>query len=108
MTRRAIELFTELIVRRYAGRFAIGEHPEVTYKDAITPALGRMEISTRLIYKGNPYAVIYRIEQGENWRITDVIVEGVSFIANYRPQFGSEYQKGGGGAVLKARSRALD
>lgn len=106
--KKAVELFTELIIRRYAGRFTIGEHPEVTYKAATTPAPARMEVPTMLLYKGSRYEVIYRMEQAEGWKITDVVVEGVSFIGNYRSQFDAQYQKGGAAAVLNALQSAVE
>ena len=106
--KKAIELFTDLIIRRYAGRFTIGEHPTVTYKAPTTPAPGRMEVPTLLLYKGSRYEVIYRLEQSEDWRITDVVVEGVSFIGNYRSQFDAQFQKGGPTAVLNGLANALE
>lgn len=106
--KKAIALFTELIIRRYANRFTIGEHPSVTYKAATTPAPGRVEVPTILLYKGSRYEVIYRLEQAEGWRITDVVVEGVSFIGNYRSQFDAQFQNGGPAAVLSALSRAVE
>jgi phospholipid transport system substrate-binding protein len=103
----AIALFTELVIRRYAGRFTIGEHPSVTYKAATTPAPGRVEVVTSLLYKGSRYEVIYRLEQAEGWDITDIVVEGVSFIATYRSQFNASYQKGGPSGVLAALEDAV-
>ena len=105
---KAVELFTELIVRRYAGRFTIGEHPSVTYKAATTPAAGRIEVPSLVLYKGSRYEVIYRLEQAEDWRITDVVIEGVSFVGNYRSQFDVQFQKGGPTAVLSALKNAVD
>jgi phospholipid transport system substrate-binding protein len=104
----AITLFTELIIRRYAGRFTIGEKASVTHKPATTPAPGRVEVPTLLLYKGSRYEVIYRLEQSEDWRITDVVVEGVSFIANYRSQFDAQFKKGGPTAVLAALQAAVE
>lgn len=106
--KKAVDLFTELVIRRYGGRFTIGERPQVTYKAATTPAPGRTEIPTTLLYKGSHYEVIYRLEQAEDWKITDVVVEGVSFVANYRSQFDSHFQKGGPSAVLNALAKAVE
>ncbi len=106
--KKAISLFTDLIIRRYAGRYTIGERPEVTYKAAATPAPGRAEVPTVVLYKGSKYEVIYRLEQSEDWRITDVVVEGVSFVGNYRSQFDAQFQKGGANAVLAALTNAVN
>lgn len=106
--KKAISLFTDLVIRRYAGRYTIGERPEVTYRAATTPAPGRAEVPTRVLYKGSRYEVIYRLEQAEDWRITDVVVEGVSLVGNYRSQFDASYQKGGANAVLNALTNAVN
>lgn len=106
--KKAIELFSDLIIRRYVNRFTIGENPSVVYKPVTTPAPGRMELPTKFLYKGSPYEVIYRLEQSENWRVTDIVVEGVSFIGNYRSQFDAQYQKGGPEAVLASMAKSRD
>lgn len=105
--KEATELFTTLIVRTYAGKFTIGEKPSVTYRSASTPSPGRVEIPTTLLYKGSRYAVTYRLEAAEGWKITDIVAEGVSFIANYRSQFDAQYKKGGPAAVLKSLQQSV-
>ena len=106
--KKAISLFTDLIIRRYAGRYTIGERPEVSYKAPTTPAPGRAEIPTQVLYKGSRYEVIYRSEQSEDWRITDLVVEGVSLVGNYRSQFDAAFRKGGAEAVLNALTNAVN
>ncbi len=103
----AIKLFTTLIIRTYSSKYTPGEHPEITFKAASTPAPGRVEVPTKLLYKGSHYAVIYRLEEAEGWRITDVVVEGVSLVANYRSQFDAPFQKGGAAAVLSSLNQAV-
>lgn len=105
--KKAIGLFTTLIIRSYSSKFTIGEHPVVKYKTATEPAPGRVEIPTTLLYKGSDYNVTYRLEAAESWRITDVVVEGVSFIANYRTQFDAQFKKGGADAVLSSLSQTV-
>jgi phospholipid transport system substrate-binding protein len=103
----AIKLFTTLIIRTYSAKYTPGEHPEVTFKAATVPAPGRVEIPTTLLYKGSRYSVIYRLEQAEGWRITDIVAEGVSLVANYRSQFDAPFQKGGAAAVLTSLNQAV-
>jgi phospholipid transport system substrate-binding protein len=98
--KKATALFTTLIIRSYSSKFTIGQRPAVNYKTASEPAPGRVEIPTTLFYKGSNYDVTYRLEANEGWRITDVVVEGVSLIANYRTQFDAQFKKGGAEAVL--------
>jgi len=106
--KKATELFTTLIIRTYSAKFTPGERPRIEYKSAATPAPGRVEVPTTLLYQGSRYEVVYRMEQSENWRITDIVIEGVSLIANYRTQFDAQFKKGGAGAVLASLTQTLD
>lgn len=100
--KEAITLFTTLIIRNYSAKFTPGELPDVVYKAATETAPGRVEVATNTLYKGSRYEVVYRLEQpeGKGWRITDVVIEGVSMIANYRGQFEPQFMSGGAPAVL--------
>jgi phospholipid transport system substrate-binding protein len=105
---KATELFTTLIIRTYSSKFTPGEHPVIKFKAASTPATGRVEVPTTLLYQGSRYNVTYRLEEAEGWRITDVVIEGVSMIANYRTQFDAQFKKGGSNAVISALTQAVD
>jgi phospholipid transport system substrate-binding protein len=104
--KKATQLFTTLIIRSYSSKFTIGEDPVISYKTATEPAPGRVEIPTTLLYKGSKYNVTYRLEKSEDWRITDVVIEGVSLIANYRTQFDAQFKKDGANGVLTALTQA--
>jgi phospholipid transport system substrate-binding protein len=41
------------------------------------------------------------------WRIYDVLIEGVSFVANYRAQFDELIQKGGALAAIRTLEAKL-
>lgn len=103
----ATKLFTTLIIRTYSSKFTPGQNPEILYKKAATPAPGRVEIPTTLVYQGSKYGVTYRMEETEGWKITDVVIEGVSLVANYRTQFDAEFKKGGAEAVVSALTQAV-
>ena len=105
--KEAIRLFSTLIIRTYSGKFTPGELPEITYKAATSPTLERVEVSTMTLYKGSKYNVIYRLEEIDGWRITDVVIEGVSMVANYRTQFDAEFKQGGADAVLGALKKSV-
>jgi len=106
--RKATQLFTTLVIRNYSSKFTLGEHPVVKFKTASAPAPGRVEVPTTLLYQGSRYEVTYRMEDAEGWRITDVVVEGVSFIANYRSQFDAQFKKGGSNAIISALTQSVD
>ncbi|MDD5200275.1 MAG: ABC transporter substrate-binding protein [Terrimicrobiaceae bacterium] len=104
---QAVQLFTTLIIRTYSSKYTPGEHAVITFKAASTPAPGRVEVPTTLLYEGIQRAVTYRLEAAEGWRITDVVAEGVSLVANYRAQFGASFQKGGATAVINSLNQAV-
>lgn len=106
--KQATKLFTTLIIRTYSSKFTPGEHPVIEFKTASAPAPGRVEVPTTLVYQGSHYSVTYRLEEAEGWRITDVVIEGVSLIANYRSQFDAQFKKGGSSAVIGALSQSVD
>ena len=105
--KEATRLFTTLIIRTYSSKFTPGQLPEITYKAAQTPAPGRVEVPTTIFYKGSHYDVTYRMEDAEKGDITDVVIEGVSLVANYRTQFDSEFKQGGANAVIAALKRSV-
>ena len=106
--KKATQLFTTLIIRTYSSKLIPGEHPVIKFKAASAAAPGRVEVPTTLLYQGSQYNVTYRMEEAEGWRITDVLVEGVSLIANYRTQFDAQFKKGGSNAVISALSQSVD
>ncbi len=104
---KATQLFSTLIIRTYASKFTPGEHPNITYQNAVAPASGRVDVPTNMVYKGSRYSVTYRMEQESGYRITDVVIEGVSLVANYRSQLDAQFKKGGADAVLSSLTQSV-
>ena len=103
----ATDLFTKLIIRSYSEKFTPGEHPEIKYLKATSPGTGKVEIPTTTVYKGSRYNVTYRLEDRGKWLVTDILAEGVSFVANYRAQFDALVKKGGAVAVLDSLRQSV-
>jgi len=103
-------LFTALIIRTYAGKFTPGELPNIVYKSITSPAPGKVEAVTTTLYQGSKYEVVYRLTDlpGKGWRITDVVIEGVSMVANYRAQFDAQFKSGGPAAVIRSLKKTVD
>lgn len=104
---QATQLFSTLIIRSYSNKFTPGEHPAITYLTAVSPAASRVDVPTKMVYKGSHYSVTYRMEQEAGWRITDVVIEGVSLIANYRAQLDAQFKKGGATAVISSLNQSV-
>lgn len=106
---RAIALFSALLVRTYVARIAGGERPHIVFLPAVSLPNDRWEVPTRIGLSGAEHTVVYRLQrQAGEWRIYDIVVEGVSFVANYRAQFDALYQKGGVAAIQRALESRAD
>jgi phospholipid transport system substrate-binding protein len=108
--KRVTDLFSQLLIRTYSARVVGTQRPKIVYGTPTELAPDRREIPTRVIpSQGNePVAVVYRlIRLSAGWRIYDVLIEGVSFVANYRAQFEEIIQKGGAPAVIRALETKL-
>jgi phospholipid transport system substrate-binding protein len=106
---KATALFTTLIIRTYAGKFTPGELPEIVYKSLSSPAPGKYEAVTTTLYQGSKYEVIYRLADlpGKGCRVTDVVIEGVSMVANYRAQLDDQFKSGGAAAVIRSLEKTV-
>ncbi len=105
---RTTKLLTELIVRSYCAHFDTNVRSRVTYATPVEVAAGRYELPTTVTHIGQNYAVTYRAEQmPDGWRFYDIIVEGVSLVANYRAQFTALFQQGGADAIISALEKNL-
>lgn len=102
----AVDHFTTVVIRRYTEGFTMGERPVIQFLGTNTPAADRAEIKTNTNYEGKKYELIYRLENRGGWRVTDVVIEGVSLVANYRAQFDSIYKRGGAQALLDSLQRS--
>lgn len=106
--KRLTSLFTEVIIRTYAGKFEPGERPKVIYAKPVEVSATIRELPTTITYAGKTFAVSYRMrELPEGWRIYDVNIEGVSMVSNYRAQFDPLFQKGGGAAIISALEKNI-
>lgn len=108
---RTVSLFTEVVIRTYADKFEVGDRPGITYAKPVIPDAKRpelRELPTTIDYAGKKYSVLYRVEQaGDSWRIYDVIIEGVSMVANWRAQLDPIYQRSGADGVIAALEKNL-
>lgn len=103
----ATRLFTKLIIRSYSEKFTPGQQPDIKYLKASSPGADKVEIPTSTVYKGSRYTITYRLENRGKWLVTDILAEGVSFVANYRAQFDELVKKGGAVAVLDSLKQSV-
>lgn len=86
--REFVELFTDLLERAYITRIEGYAGERVAYAgDTVEGA--QATVRTRLLTReGTEIPVDYRMRRVDGrWLVYDVIIEGVSLVANYRAQF---------------------
>jgi phospholipid transport system substrate-binding protein len=108
--KRVIDLFSDLVIRTYSARVVGTQRPKIVYGAPTALASDRCEIPTRVTTStsNEPIGVVYRLTKlPAGWRIYDVLIEGVSFVANYRAQFDAIIQKGGAPAVIRTLETKL-
>ena len=107
-----VGLFKELVTYSYIRLMEpyAGETAQIVGE---SPTNGTTTVLTRIQRRqGEPIPVDYRMHiPARRWLIYDVVVEGVSLVANYRGQFNSIIQTSSYGELvrrLRARVAALD
>lgn len=96
--------FEEYLLRTYGDR--IDRYTEGSMEVETDRQEPRGDVTVRTRVVGGPFdgaIVDYRLRQREeDWRIIDVIVEGISLVANYRDQFKQVLARGGPEHLLEA------
>ena len=83
-----VQLFADLLERSYISRIEAYGGEKITYVGETIDG-DQATVRTRLTTKeGTDISVDYRmLKRGDKWLVYDVIIEGVSLVANYRAQF---------------------
>lgn len=107
-----VGLFTDLVEHAYISKIDVFGGPEsVRYRGEHVSADLAAVPTTVTTKHGKEVAVDYRMyRRGDRWRVYDLVIEGVSLIANYRAQFSKILRTGSYGALvekLKARQKEV-
>jgi phospholipid transport system substrate-binding protein len=82
-----VELFQRLLSNTYAGKIEGYSGEQVHYLNERLQE-GYAEVKTKVISGKAEIPLDYRLlQKGGDWRVYDVVVDGVSLVANYRGQF---------------------
>jgi phospholipid transport system substrate-binding protein len=90
--------FRMLLVRTYTTAFTEYSDWKIRYLPLETDGSDKKAmVKTEILQAGGqPVAVNYRmINDGANWKVYDVLIEGISLLQNYRTSFGSEIEETG-------------
>jgi phospholipid transport system substrate-binding protein len=97
-----VQLFSDLLERSYISKVELYGGEKIQYLgDAVDGDQARAQ--TRLLTKsGSEIPIEYRMHRkGDRWLVYDVIIEGVSLVANYRTQFNKIIQTDSYQALIK-------
>ena len=102
--------FRKLLVNIYTSSLAQSGRPQgerTLEVKSLPPQAGKQDEATvKTVVKdpdGKRVAIDYRMaSRGGQWKVYDVLVEGVSLVTNYRTSFDGEVNKGGVDGLIKA------
>ena len=99
-----VALFKRLLFNTYVDRVETytGSNEQVVYDQEKIEG-DYAVVNTRILgYKNRDVQVDYRLRKGsKDWKVYDVIVEGISLVNNYRQQFNSILANGSFDSLLK-------
>ena len=82
-----VDVFGKLLENSYANKLENYSDEKINYVDEIVKGRYAM-VKTEVVRKNDTINVDYKlIESPGDWRVYDIVVEGVSLIKNYRSQF---------------------
>jgi len=95
-------LYADLLERSYIGKIEMYSGEKIQFVGDTVDG-DQASVRTRLVTKqGTEIPVDYRMHRvGDRWLTYDVVIEGVSLVANYRAQFNKIIQTSGYGALVK-------
>ncbi len=97
-----VQLFETLLENSYAGKIESYNNEKIVYlKESVDG--DHAEVKSKVITaRGEQYSLDYRLKkEGNKWMVYDVVIEGVSLVANYRSQFNRVIQTQGYPELVK-------
>jgi len=82
------DLYASLLEETYADKIMSYTNEQVLYGKENSLSEKTVEVRTTIVTKKADIPINYRvIQKGSEWKVYDVVIEGVSLINNYRSQF---------------------
>ena len=112
--KRLVEEFKTLLVRTYASALAAYSEQRFDFRPLrARPTDTDVTVNVRVIQPGaQPVPIDYSMEKtASGWKVYDVMVGGVSLVANYRTEFNNLVRESGVDGLIKnlsAKNRSLD
>lgn len=100
--------FIELLIRTYSSAIAQYSNQTVEFLPLREDYQGRrmLEVQSRIVQPGGPaIPVNYRVVLiGSQWKVYDIVVEGVSMVQSFKSQFSRYINQGGFDELIRVMS----
>jgi len=82
-----VQLFSDLLERSYISKIETYGGEKISYLGDTVEG-DQAKVQTKLVTKNGDIPIEYRMHKAaDRWLVYDVVIEGVSLVANYRTQF---------------------
>lgn len=104
---RFVALFSDLLEANYTSKIEAYTNEVVQYRGE--QIIGdRASIDTSIITASAEIPIAYRLQRaGDHWLVYDVVIEGVSFVSNYRSTYGEIVRREGMSGLLRQMEEKL-
>jgi len=101
--------FTTMMIRTYSSALAAYTDQSVQFLPVRggTDNLTRVQVNSQIIQPGGPsIPVSYRLlNRGNDWKVYDFSVDGISLVQSFRTQFANQVNQGGMNGLLATMSQ---
>ncbi len=83
-----VGLFKTILKDAYVEKITAYTNEQVNFTKEVSLSEDTVEVQSNVVAKGGQVPIYYRVIKKDNeWKVYDVVIEGVSLISNYRTQF---------------------
>lgn len=83
-----VELYKTILKDAYVDKITAYTDEKINFTKEVSLSETTIEVQSTIVAKTADVPVYYRvIKKGSEWKVYDVVIEGVSLISNYRTQF---------------------
>ncbi len=83
-----VQLFKSRLRDTYVDKVAAYSNERVNFTKEVPISDTAVEVQSVVATEGRPVPINYRLtKKGNDWKVYDVVIEGVSLVSNYRTQF---------------------
>jgi phospholipid transport system substrate-binding protein len=106
--REFVDLYRTLLEQTYANRILSYTNEKIHVTREIPLSKKAVEVRSTVSTKTGEVPINYRVMQKDgDWKIYDVVIEGVSLIGNYRSQFREIMSRGSAESLLESLRRKV-